>query len=630
MYTTHFVRFCTVMTPQSSNLHKGLGLAHVFCIASGAMISSGLFVLPGLAYDMAGPGVIWSYLMAGLLATTGALSIAELTTAMPKAGGDYFFIMRGFGPGVGTVAGVLSWFSLSLKSAFAIVGMAAFLTLIVNLHGLVAGAILCAGFVVLNFLGVQQAARAQVLLVVGLFLLLGIYIVVGMGQMQSDLLIPFAPHGVTAVFTATGFVFISYGGLIKVASVAEEVRDPGRVIPLGLVLALVCITILYTLAVMVTSGVVESSVLADSRTPISDGGRAMMGQAGYVLMSIGAILAFISTANAGIMAASRYLLALSRDRLLPAPLSKVNERFQTPHVAIMLTGVVIVISLFLQLEILVKAASTVLILTYILSCLSVIVLRESGLQNYRPAFKSPVYPWLQIAGMIGFGFVLLEMGIEAYFISAGLIVVGFAAYWFYGRKRVTNESALLHLIHRMADPDKELVSDGLEAELKEIIRERDEITKDRFDTVIEDCPVLDIDGTMEAEEFLQRAAESLADRVGMDEGELASALKEREEESSTAIKSNLAVPHAVVEKEGVFEVLMARAAPGVFFSEEAPQVQAIFVLVGSQDERNFYLSSLAAIAEIAGNQQFMKRWLNAKGQEGLKDVVLLADRERAG
>ena len=617
------------MTPQTSELHKGLGLGHVFCIASGAMISSGLFVLPGMAHKIAGPGVIWSYLMAGLLATTGALSIAELTTAMPRAGGDYFFIMRGFGPGVGTVAGVLSWFSLSLKSAFAIVGMAAFVALIVNLHGRVAGTILCAGFVGLNVLGVKQAARAQVILVVGLFLLLGLYIVVGMGQMRSDLLIPFAPHGVAAIFTATGFVFISYGGLIKVASVAEEVRDPGRVIPLGLVLALVAITILYTLAVMVTSGVVPSETLDISHTPISDGGRAMMGRAGYVLMSIGAILAFVSTANAGIMAASRYLLALSRDRLLPASLSAVNQRFRSPHVAILLTGAVIVVSLFLELEILVKAASTVLILTYILSCLAVIVLRESGLQNYRPAFKSPIYPWLQIAGMIGFGFVLLEMGIEAYFISAGLIVAGFATYWFYGRKRVKKESALLHLIHRIAGPDEELVSGTLESELKEIIRERDKITKDRFDTIIENCPVLDIGDSLDAEEFLQRAAAALAEPVGMDEQELASALKEREKDSSTAIKSNLAVPHTVVEQKGVFQVLIARARPGVHFSDEAPKVQAIFVLVGSKDERNFYLSSLAAIAEIAGNTEFMRRWLNAKGKEGLRDVVLLAERERA-
>lgn len=88
------------------------------------MISSGIFVLPGLAHAKAGPAVVFSYFLAGLLATAGLLSIAELTTAMPKAGGDYFYISRGLGPATGTIAGLLSWFSLSLKSAFALIGMA--------------------------------------------------------------------------------------------------------------------------------------------------------------------------------------------------------------------------------------------------------------------------------------------------------------------------------------------------------------------------------------------------------------------------------------------------------------------------------------------------------------------------
>ena len=105
-------------------LSKQLNLLHVFCIASGAMISSGIFVLPGLAHAKAGPAVVFSYFLAGLLATAGLLSIAELTTAMPKAGGDYFYISRGLGPATGTIAGLLSWFSLSLKSAFALIGMA--------------------------------------------------------------------------------------------------------------------------------------------------------------------------------------------------------------------------------------------------------------------------------------------------------------------------------------------------------------------------------------------------------------------------------------------------------------------------------------------------------------------------
>ena len=610
----------------TTDLKKGLGLVHVFAIASGAMISSGLFILPGMAHAQAGPGVIWSYVLAGILATAGALSIAELTTAMPKAGGDYFFIMRGFGPGVGTVAGILSWFSLSLKSAFAIVGMATFASLIVNLHGLAAGAVLCVLFVMLNLVGVREAARVQVVLVAVLFVLLGTYIVVGLGQVRSELLIPFAPHGLARIFSTAGFVFVSYGGLLKVASVAEEVRRPGRTIPLGLVLALVSVTLIYTLAVVVTSGVVESEALDGSLTPLSDGGQAILGRAGYIAMSVGAALAFITTANAGIMAASRYLLALSRDRLLPRPLAKVNRRFQTPHVAILITGGVVVVSLLLKLEVLVEAASTVLILGYMLSCLSVIVLRESGLQNYRPAFRAPVYPWLQIGGIAGFGFILFEMGVAAYLIAAGLVLVGFLTFWFYGRTRVRGESALLHLVQRLTD--RQLVTGSLEDELKDIVHERDRIVLDRFDRMVEQAVVLDIDDELDLDAFFRRAAEHLAPRLDLDPGKMAGMLRRREEESSTLLSTSLAVPHVVVPGEERFNLLMARARRGVRWSDEAPEVKTIFLLAGTRDERNFHLRALAAIAQIVQEKDFEKRWLAARNKQGLRDVVLLSSRKR--
>ena len=609
-------------------LRRGLGLVHVFAIASGAMISSGLFILPGKAHAMAGPGVIWSYLLAGVLATAGALSHAELATAMPKAGGDYFFITRGFGPGVGTVAGILSWFALSLKSTFAIVGMSTFLAILVHLHGLVAGALLVAAFVALNLVGVREAARVQVVLVVALFALLFLYITVGLTVVRSELLIPFAPHGLGVVFTTTGFVFVSYGGLLKVASVAEEVRAPGRTIPLGLILSLVAVTLCYTLAVTVTSGVVESDALDGSLTPISDGGRAILGSFGYVAMSVGAVLAFVSTANAGILAASRYLLALSRDRLLPAPLSKINARFGTPHLAVLTTGGVVFASLFLELEVLVEAASTVLILTYILSCLSVIVLRESGLQNYRPAFRTPLYPWLQVDGALGFGLVLFAMGLAAYAISAALILAGFLAFWFYGRKRVEQESALLHLIERLTA--RELVTGTLEDELKQIVRERDEVSLDRFDRLVEDAPVLDFERHVGLDEFLQAAAGELAPRLATDPEALREMLRRREEEGGTLLGPSLAVPHVVVPGEGRFELLMARAREGVEFSSDAPNVEAVFVLVGTRDERNFHLRALAAIAQIVQDRNFQRRWRAATSKQGLRDIALLSPRSRDG
>ena len=111
-------------------LHRKLGFWSVFCIASGAMISSGLFVLPGLIYREAGPAVVLSYALAGILVIPAMLSQAELCTAMPKSGGTYFFIERTMGALPGTFAGLANWFSIALKSAFALVGIGAFASLI--------------------------------------------------------------------------------------------------------------------------------------------------------------------------------------------------------------------------------------------------------------------------------------------------------------------------------------------------------------------------------------------------------------------------------------------------------------------------------------------------------------------
>jgi basic amino acid/polyamine antiporter, APA family len=609
-------------------LKKGLGLTHVFTIASGAMIGSGLFILPGLAHAMAGPGVIWSYVLAGLLAATGALSMAELVTAMPRAGSDYFYVMRGFGAGAGSIAGVLSWFALSLKSAFAVVGMATFVSLIAHVHGFLSGSVITLFFVTLNLIGVQQAARAQSAMVYSLLALLVGYIVVGLPQTRAELLIPFAPHGAGAIFSTAGFVFVSYGGLLKVASVAEEVRQPGRVMPLGLGLSLIVVTLLYALAVMVTSGVLEKDVLNDSLMPLSEGGRVILGDIGFYGMTLGAILAFVSTANAGIMAASRYLLALSRDHMLPTPLSRVNSRFQTPHVAIAVTGALILLSLLLPLEVLVEAASCVLILTYMMSCLAVVVLRESRLGNYRPLYRAPLYPWLQIAGLLGLTFVLFELGSEAYAISAGLILAAFLVFWFFGRREARQESALLHLIARLTD--RRLVSGGLEAELKQIIKERDEIVWDRFDRLVQEAAVIDRNDAMERDEFFELASRELAPRLDLSTERLAQLLRQREDENSTLLSPTLAVPHIVVEGEGRFEMLIARIKGGVrFAAEDASTVHTVFLLAATRDERNFHLRALAAIAQVVQEPGFEKRWADAADSEGLRDVILLSKRMRA-
>ncbi len=608
-------------------LSKKLKLIDVISIASGAMISSGLFILPGVAHARAGPAVVVSYFLSGLLAMTGMLSIAELVTAMPKAGGDYFFISRSMGPGVGSISGLLSWFALSLKSAFALVGMAAFAAILMQVNIKVVAVILLLFFIAINMVGVKEASKFQVMLVTGLVLLLVFYIFKGLPVVKFSNFEPFAPNGLSAIIGTAGFVFVSYGGLLKVASVAEEVQNPGKIIPLGLILSLLIVTILYSLVVLVTTGVLGASKLDNSLTPITEGAGAAMGKTGSIVMSIAAILAFISTANAGIMSASRYPLALSRDGIFPPVIAKVSRKTHVPYVAVIITGIFMCFALLLNLKVLIEAASTVLILTYILSCISVIVLRESRVQNYRPVFKSPLYPYIQVIGILGFGFILVDMGRDSLIITVVLIVISLLVYFIYGKRHSKQEFALLHLVERITA--KEFASGELENELKDIIFERDNIVKDRFDELLEDAIYFDFAQNVTFTDFLNVVSRELSGSTGLSAEFIRKLILKREEQGSTVIRKGIAIPHIILpDTEHIFKMAIARSITGITFPEIEEPVHAVFVLAGSLNERNFHLIVLSAIAQIIQSEKFEENWYNAKDVERIKDLLLLGKRRR--
>ncbi|MGB2706266.1 MAG: amino acid permease [Candidatus Omnitrophota bacterium] len=608
-------------------LKKDLGLLDVFCIASGAMISSGLFILPGIASARTGPSLFLSYIIASFLALPALLSKAELATAMPKAGGDYFFITRSMGLSVGTVGGAASWFSLSLKSAFALIGMGAYASLIMDIPIKIVAVFLCAFFVALNIKGVKEAGIFQRILVFGLFGTLLFYVFYGFPSIDIKRFVPFVPFGKATIFATAGFVFISYGGLTKIASLAEEVKNPGRNIPLGMILSLVIVSIFYAMVIFITTGVLDPDKLYHSLTPISDGAHVFMGAFGNIVMAAAALLAFISTANAGIMAASRYPIAMARDKILPTFFKRLNTRYETPSYAIVFTGIFIIIAiLFLNLVLLVKVASTFLILLYIFINLAVIIMRESKIQNYQPKFRAPLYPWMQLAGIVSGLFLIFEMGITTYIISLVFIMAGLLWYMIYVRPRVKKEFALIHVIERITA--KELTTNYLETELKEILRERDNIVEDRFDRLIGDCTILDLEESFTMEEFFKKASHLLAEQLGTDADLIYGFLAKREKESSTVIGPGLAIPHVIVEGKHKFRILLARCKDGITFPGVESKVHIVFMLVGSGDERNFHLRALAAIAEIAQGKGFDERWLNARNIEELRDVILLAERKR--
>jgi len=429
-------------------LERDLGLPAVLAISVGAMIGSGIFILPALALGIAGPAVILAYALAGLLVVPAALSKSEMATAMPEAGGTYIYIERGMGPLLGTIAGVGTWFSLSFKGALALVGGVPYLLLLFDLPLKPVALGLAAVLILVNLLGAKQTGRLQLAIVVVMLAALGWFAAGSAPAVRSANYVGFFDAGIGGLLAATGLVFVSYAGVTKVASVAEEVEDPGRNIPIGILGSLAFTTVLYVAIVAVLVGVTEPGRVAGTLTPVAVAAEATLGPAGVVAVILAAVLALVSTANAGILSSSRYPFAMSRDDLAPPSLSTVSDRFGTPVPAITLTGAVLLVLIaFVPILEIAKLASAFQILVFGLVNVAVIAFRE-GSAEYEPAFASPLYPWVQVFGVVTGGLLLTQMGTVA-LAGAVLITVG-SVVWYvlYVRPRVSRRGVAGDAIRR--------------------------------------------------------------------------------------------------------------------------------------------------------------------------------------
>jgi basic amino acid/polyamine antiporter, APA family len=326
------------------------------------MFASGFFLLPGVAAARAGPAVILAYLISSILMIPGMLSIAELSSAMPRAGGTYFFIHRSLGPLAGTIGGFGNWLTLVFKSAFALVGMGAYLAIFIDVPIQPVAVALTVAFAALNIFGAKETARLQVWLVPHLLAIMAFYIVQGGSaswgprprRWQPTTSPRSSPPGTATLASTVGLVFISYAGLTKVAAAAEEIRDLDRNLPLGMILALSTIGVIYVAGVAIMVSFVEPDALHADLTPVATAGDVFLdwlpGRGGLILVVVAAIAAFASTGNAGILTASRYPLAMSRDRLTWSGFDRSAGSGRRPSASWPPATLMIIAILFLDVE----------------------------------------------------------------------------------------------------------------------------------------------------------------------------------------------------------------------------------------------------------------------------------------
>lgn len=624
-------------------LRKELSLFDVYVVGTGAMISAGFFLLPAVAVRYGGTSVVLAYLLSALLVLPAVLSKAELATAMPRAGGTYYFLDRTLGPLMGTIGGVGTWLTLVLKASFALIGMGAYLGLVLRVPVVATALGLTALFAAVNLAGAKQSSGLLRVLVIAVLSLLTFFVVHGLVDLFYTVRDPgpfaiFAtpfPEGADGLLACVGLVFVSYIGLTKVASLAEEVENPERNIPLGMMLALLTVTAIYVLGVFIMVAVLGTTRLAGSLTPAADAARELTswlpGRVGVWLIVAAAIAAFASAANAGMLAASRYPLAMARDRIFPDQFATTNKR-GVPIGAVLLTaGTMVLCLLTLDVEGVAKLASALQLLLFGLINVAVIVMRESRIEAYDPGFRSPLYPWTQLIGLFVPIVLVAEMGWLPVLFTVGVTAVCFAWYTYYAQPRIARDGAIYHVFERLGRRRY----GGLDRELRDLMKEKGVRAEDPFDEVVADALVLDRPGLESLEQLIRSASDLLASRLEVPSERLTDGFGRGVRAGGTPVAHGAALLHTRLAGLDRSALVLARCADGVRVDVEDPDmarqaqsvpIHAVFFLVSGEDDPGRHLRILAQLAGRVEDESFMPEWLANRHEQELKETLLRDDR----
>ncbi len=499
------------MTDPDDELAKDLGLLSALTIGIGTMIGAGIFILPGVAAREAGPLVVVSFVIGGGIAMINAFAVAELGTAMPKAGGAYYWINRALGPLFGSIAGLGDWMGLAFASAFYCIGFGGYLSDLledvavtipavgsvslalpsielatvslpsitvpeVSILGVEAlgfsllgwsftlgltdvqvGALIAAViFVGINYIGAKETGSIQTVIVLLLLGILTVFAVAGFLSFDYSLIEgDLAPEGAGAILPGTALVFVAFLGYAKIGTVAEEMKNPGRNLPLAVIGSVAIVTVIYAVLVGIMVGVVPWDEL-DRFTPVSQVAEIAffgpLAAVGLGLVTFAALLATASSANASILSSARINFAMGRDKIVGSWLNEIHPRFATPYRSIAVTGAIIFLFITLgTVEALAQAASVLHLIVYALTNLALITFRQSNLPEYDPDFTVPLYPVTPILGAaLSLGLIYFmepqQIRLSIYFIIGALL-------WYavYARRHTKDAGLLAEYVREESD-----------------------------------------------------------------------------------------------------------------------------------------------------------------------------------
>jgi amino acid transporter/nucleotide-binding universal stress UspA family protein len=457
------------------HLSREMGLWDAALIGVGAMIGAGIFVLTGIAAGVAGPGLIVTFSLNGLVALLTAFSYAELGSCFHDAGGGYLWVKEGLPKWNGFISGWMSWFAHAVACSLYALGFGAYFDLVLReFHVImphwgffspqkILAAAAAVAFAYVNFRGASETGKvgnfvtiAKIVILV-IFVSLGLAIIFRKPDWQAAFT-PFLPNGWGGVFKAMGLTFIAFQGFEVISQFSEEIKNPKKNIPRAIFLSLLIVVPIYLLVAFTALGTVQAEGMTPWAYLASHKETALVEVAkkffvgGGIMLLIGGLISTMSALNATVYSSSRVAFAMGRDRNFPAFFGKVHKKNFTPHLAIIFSlFLVVLMAVSLPIEDVASAADIMFLLLFLQVNITLIRLRKKRPDLDR-GFFTPLFPYLSILGIALLLFLAIYMfnySPIAWGVAVVWIVCGLFVYKSYASKREIEHVRKIKLLGRL-------------------------------------------------------------------------------------------------------------------------------------------------------------------------------------
>jgi amino acid transporter len=413
------------MPQQDIPLARTLGLASTTALGLGAMIGAGIFVLTGMGAGVAGPALILAFALNGVIALVVGTCYAELAAMLPRDGGAYVWAKPAFGPLVGFFAGWMSWFAQAIACALYVTAFGSFAIELINTTTGMGTAsmpywrvgtslVLLVSLLTVNYRGASHTGRLEIAITSLKIAILVVVIAGGFVAMSENAdpfspYTPFMPEGLWGLVGAMGLTFVAFEGYEVIVQTAEEVRNPSRTIPRAILISIAVAVTIYLLVAVVLFG----GIRVPDGSPVYQflgrfGELGIMEAAGQFIpygkqiLLVAGLASTASALNATIYGSTRIAYALGRNGDLPAMFAQVHPQHRTPHRALQITGLIMLIAtVTLPIKDMAAAADIMFLSVFVLVCATVIRLRQLWPDRPRP-FRVALVPAVPLIGIVAY------------------------------------------------------------------------------------------------------------------------------------------------------------------------------------------------------------------------------------